>query len=333
MRFKHWILSLVYVLILSLSLQTTLWATSPESNVSEDQDQVVQIGNEDLFSEFDSSKIFELYNDVEILDKETLYYSIDIDNASSQLIYSTKEPEVYDIKDIIPQIKNEYSIQNNKLTYRMDMFYLVADIAIDKPKFVSAGAVTNVSGSGTKPKNYTVSLKNTISNTRSGVYSNDKEKNVTVKLKEEFVLESPISITKYWKGVTVAKANFDGSLVITAASASSDVMLLNKKGIKYPSDYKDRQSGIVMWEPPANLTANARTPGSKYRENFIEYYERNWGAPTYFKWTDVQIHHMRPVKYNGQDSVSNLIPLWKPGSSEKNGIKNHTELNNWWRNY
>jgi len=31
--------------------------------------------------------------------------------------------------------------------------------------------------------------------------------------------------------------------------------------------------------------------------------------------------------------MSNLIPLWKPGSKEKNGIMNHQEMNTWWQNY
>jgi len=151
----------------------------------------------------------------------------------------------------------------------------VADIVINKPKFVSAGTVTSVSGRGTKPKDYTITLKNTIGNTRYGAYTNDKQTTKTVKLKESVVLESPISQTKFWKGVSSAQANFVGSSY-SAGTKTSDPMLLNKKGVKYPTGYKDPQSGITLWEPPANLTANPRTPGD-YREKFIEYYEKKLG--------------------------------------------------------
>lgn len=63
-----------------------------------------------------------------------------------------------------------------------------------------------------------------------------------------------------------------------------------------------------MWEPPANLVVNQRKPGD-YRDTFIDWYDKTFGKPTRFSWSDVQIHHMQPLKYNGSDGATNLIPL------------------------
>lgn len=275
------------------------------------------------------AKLMKRYEDIDLVTKESVVYSLDPATGQAKELLAV-EGSSYD-KNSPSEL--QAAANSSVLVYRVDFFYFVADASINKPKFVQAGVVTSVTGSGQKPTNYTLILKNQTSDTRYGVYSDHavNDTNKKVKLKEEVVLESPITRTWYWKGTSAAFANFPDHSY-RAKEQASDPLFLNKKGVKYP-EYKDPQSGIVLWEPPANLPVNQRTPGSTYRDDFIKYYEKNWGKPTKFKWDDVQIHHMKPAKYNGQDSVSNLIPLWKPGSTAKNGIMNHSEITTWWASY
>ncbi|MFD0591032.1 HNH endonuclease signature motif containing protein [Paenibacillus sp. GCM10027627] len=260
------------------------------------------------------------YNDYQVLGSEVGIYAIDRQSNEAKQIASTE---------------NNLSVTpasvNYNLTYRVDIFHLIADVAINLPKFVTLSTVTKVSGNGSKPTSYTISTNHGTNYLRQGLFVTGSSTTKNVKLNETVVLESPISQTKYWRSESNIKANFSVGHVI-AASKTSEVWLANKKGVRYPTGYTDQQSKIVLWEPPTNLTANPRTPGN-YRSAFIAHYESTWGAPLNFTWDDVQIHHMKPVKYNGPDSVSNLIPLWRPGSQPQNGIKNHSELTTWWANY
>ena len=42
------------------------------------------------------------------------------------------------------------------------------------------------------------------------------------------------------------------------------------------------------------------------------------------EWTDIQIHHIKPLKYGGKSVNSNLIPLPKA---------THTQFTTWWAQY
>ncbi|MBD8496974.1 HNH endonuclease signature motif containing protein [Paenibacillus arenosi] len=137
--------------------------------------------------------------------------------------------------------------------------------------------------------------------------------------------------TYYWKFRINSSTTWDSGMV-TADEETSDAFLYNKKGVLYPK-YSDPQSGIALIEPRADMVPNPRTPSSTYRTNFMKHYNTSFGNPTYFIWDDVQVHHMIPVRFNGSDAISNLIPLWKPGVQPQNGILSHSVLNSWWANY
>ncbi|TVX93735.1 HNH endonuclease signature motif containing protein [Paenibacillus agilis] len=137
--------------------------------------------------------------------------------------------------------------------------------------------------------------------------------------------------TYYWK-FRINSSTTWASGRVDLSDETTDAFLLNKKGVLYPK-YSDPQSGIALIEPRADMVPNPRTPSSTYRTNFMKHYNTSFGNPTYFIWDDVQVHHMIPVRFNGSDAMSNLIPLWKPGVQPQNGILSHSVLNSWWANY
>jgi len=137
------------------------------------------------------------------------------------------------------------------------------------------------------------------------------------------------SATKYIKGSFSANI-YSGATIVGTYNDNTSPELFNKSGVSYPN-YVDTQSGIVLWEPSAKLVVNQRTASSTFRAKFIQHYEQSFEAPTKFSWNNVQIHHMKRLKYGRLDEVSNLIPLWNQGGFPQNGVIRHTVLNNWWK--
>lgn len=187
---------------------------------------------------------------------------------------------------------------------------------------------------GDKPANATITVAPQIGNTRYGSFAQYGSRTFYITSfsvgKTETTVDR-IYATNYWRFKISGSSYWPGGFSEEVNINSDFTLLFNKVGVEYPT-YSDPQSGIKLWEPPANLQVNPRT-GGNYRDNFITHYNNTYGSPTRFTWSDIQVHHMQPLKYNGSDSVSNLIPLWKPGSTPKNGILSHTVLNNWWTNY
>ncbi|NEZ40348.1 hypothetical protein [Paenibacillus alvei] len=138
--------------------------------------------------------------------------------------------------------------------------------------------------------------------------------------------------TRYWKFKLESEAEWSsGHFTRWQDFGNNYVVLLNKKGVEYPK-YRDPQSGIILIEPNANLPVNPQKRGHRYREDLMEHYEKNYGKPTRFSWSDVEIHHMTPLKYGGSNGVYNLIPLWK-GRVGSNGVLGHRTVHDWWDYY
>ena len=54
------------------------------------------------------------------------------------------------------------------------------------------------------------------------------------------------------------------------------------------------------------------------------WYEKTYNNGNSMDWTDIQIHHIKPLKYGGKSVNSNLIPLPKA---------THTQFTTWWAQY
>ncbi|MBH0331731.1 hypothetical protein ABH14_18500 [Brevibacillus brevis] len=71
---------------------------------------------------------------------------------------------------------------------------------------------------------------------------------------------------------------------------------------------------------------------NNFRNNFIDYYEKNYGLAQHFAWDEVSIHHMIPLEYYGSNDMSKLIPLLRYPNSNSN-ILYHDDVTDWWRSY
>jgi hypothetical protein len=138
--------------------------------------------------------------------------------------------------------------------------------------------------------------------------------------------------TYWWSGELGGTiTNSKGNTAPLYNVADAEKILTNNLGEIYP-DYVDPQSNIELIKPDADLVPKTRSRSADYQKKFRDHYTANYGAPQYFNWAEVEIHHMIPLEYWGTNDVDNLIPLLKKGYSN-DYILYHHEVTDWWRNY
>lgn len=280
----------------------------------------------DVNVNLDQSKpdILSQYDEIDILKEETQL--IAVDNTTGELIT--------DINSIILG-NNEHVLSQNikpmSLTfYTVSFYFVVGNPDTSNADLINTATVTGCFGLEC-PDEYLVQLEVDSSDYKYFGYSLHDSESETVEKLEDVELIIPLNETKYWQwdGAVIA---LEGDDLVIAAEDEGGPFLLNSYGKEYPLGYEDPQSGINLYEPPANLNPDPNTRSSNYRSKFIQYYEENWGEPTEFEWSEVEIHHMRPLKYGGNNDVSNLIPLMNSNNSHPD-IYKHSYLTRWWTYY
>ena len=78
----------------------------------------------------------------------------------------------------------------------------------------------------------------------------------------------------------------------------------------------------AVW--PVVAAANRDSWTTSQRTQYRTWYEKTYNNGNAMDWTDIQIHHIKPLKYGGKSVNSNLIPLPKTI---------HTQFNTWWAQY
>ncbi|MEK3741898.1 HNH endonuclease signature motif containing protein [Brevibacillus sp. FSL K6-0770] len=143
------------------------------------------------------------------------------------------------------------------------------------------------------------------------------------------IYSDPVSVdtTHFWRVVGASVGTWSDGVTKSYYDVSQ-AALLNKKAIVYPA-YEDEDSDLVMFEPDrADLPwvpANQREPRDPdVRDNFVDWYENEYGRPS-FSWSNVDIHHIIPLAYGGDNGYDNLIPLPKNFHRK--------EVTPWWASY
>lgn len=146
---------------------------------------------------------------------------------------------------------------------------------------------------------------------------------------KETKLSDPVSIsdTNFWRVINTSVATWSDGYSDADHKVGKE-FLLNKKGIEYPK-YRDEHSRIKMFEPDeadlAWVPSNQREPRDPdMRDLYIDWYENKYGVPN-FSWRSVDIHHIIPLAYGGDNSYDNLIPLPKDFHQK--------EVTPWWASY
>ncbi|OUQ85103.1 HNH endonuclease [Brevibacillus brevis] len=138
--------------------------------------------------------------------------------------------------------------------------------------------------------------------------------------------------TYWWSGEFTGTVTFqsgNSAPIDTLKEVKS--ILTNNKGEIYP-DYVDPQSNIKLIKPDADMVPQKRERDSGYRKDFERRYVGYFGQPQYFAWDDVEIHHMIPLEYYGENDFDNLIPLLKK-DRRNDYILPHREVTEWWESY
>jgi hypothetical protein len=125
--------------------------------------------------------------------------------------------------------------------------------------------------------------------------------------------------TSYWS------VSIDGTYGNQSVSWSTDRVLFNKVGMRYPR-YKDYLSGLSIFEPSTTLTkvSNPVKWTTADRDKYKKWYEQTYANGDVLDWSKVQVHHIIPRAYGGTNDYSNLMPL---------PFEVHLLYNRWWANY
>lgn len=188
---------------------------------------------------------------------------------------------------------------------------------------------------GSKPNTVEVDLSLYRGNTRgtTGTYVNGCTASfkglLGVKVGAEATCIRNISTTGfYFVNYTATAKNILGQVLGTDTGGTSQ-NLLNKRAERYPY-YVDVWSGKVATEPSRAdwpvVPVNQRTTWTTNdRANFIREYSElfpnngwNWSGSV------TNIHHIKPLKYGGNNDFSNLIPI---------SVVEHYKFTSWFNNY
>ncbi|WP_068773437.1 HNH endonuclease [Paenibacillus sp. FJAT-26967] len=277
----------------------------------------------DTFSDY-KPKYFEKYNG-----------NLDIYNESTQIIAldTTTKKQINDIQKIIDAADTNSLVTPQKSSlafFEVKFFFGVGNADTTDAEIINTGTVLRCWGIGC-PKEYEIKLRTLVSTNQYGSYGIYASISEDARVLEDVIDTEKIYNTHFWKYDNIIYAEKDPSWPAGAQNGTIP-LLLNKKGLAYPLNYSDPQSGIPLYVPPTNLPVNQVTRSNDYRSKFISYYEGNWGTPTKFTWGQVEVHHMKPLKYGGSNDFYNLIPLMNYFSSS-NTILKHSQLTRWWDSY
>ncbi|MCP3772745.1 HNH endonuclease [Paenibacillus sp. MZ04-78.2] len=127
--------------------------------------------------------------------------------------------------------------------------------------------------------------------------------------------------------------NPDGSTAGYATDGNQTTeILLNKLGVLYPFWYGIDVNGFLNSFPPDTTTYSRVSPSTvdalrkafenSVRDKYKTYYDKKYG---YVNWQPgIEIHHIRPLNFGGDNSFENLIPLY---------ADKHYQFSNWWNYY
>ncbi|SEF66853.1 HNH endonuclease [Paenibacillus sp. UNC499MF] len=276
----------------------------------------------ELLTNYEPEAIKKYKGNLEVLKQGTYLVAFDT---------KTKK-QISDVQSIIEAGKTTSLISPQKSSlafFSVKFYFVVGNPDTTSAEIVNTGTVTKCWGVGC-PKEYEVRLKMLVSTNQSGYYGVYSQQSEDAKVLEDVVDIEKIYNTHFWKYDNIIYAEKDPNW--PAGSESGGAFLLNRKGASYPLNYSDPQSGIKLYVPPTDLPINPIDRSSDYRSKFESHYVQSWGNPYKFSWNQVEIHHMKPLKYGGSNDVYNLIPLMNYNNSSSSILK-HSQLTSWWASY
>ncbi|WP_429843392.1 HNH endonuclease signature motif containing protein [Brevibacillus sp. FIR094] len=223
--------------------------------------------------------------------------------------------------------------EENQILNRADSVRIESGLLIDESnrEIVSFAKIDRIRGAAPIAISGKVTLQ--TSTNRNKRYSDEDSFNYTftgveIRVNKRKTSE-PVSIvdTNFWRTTNSTVSTWSNGYSDSDYDVGKE-FLLNKKGIEYPK-YRDSHSRIKMFEPDeADLSwvpNNQREPReSGMRGLYIDWYENKYGTPD-FSWDDVDIHHIIPLAYGGDNSYDNLIPLPKDFHRK--------DVTPWWASY
>lgn len=256
-------------------------------------------------NEYTESPILQEFYDYTVDENGDILYNY-VDKAKTTLTYSpsneaeSQDSLASDEKTVFTEVNYGYNSSAKKIKF---IISLHCPLELDKPD---------------------VDLKITIKSatTKDGTYRTVTAKKVeSASYIKNYVVE--VSGTAHYKVVVDIDPN-DASGVIN--DVNTFYHCINRTGKLWEYYHEDEHSGVTIEEPPTNWKEDARySRPSNLNQTYKKNYDNKYGTDIKIgALYQVEVHHVRPLQFGGNNGMSNLVHIPK---------SLHSKITGWFRAY
>lgn len=163
-----------------------------------------------------------------------------------------------------------------------------------------------------------ISLKLTKANTKNGVYTTAVAKTEEQKVGYLTNYSVEYTGTNHYKFTVYITSNDPNTIVSTPSHTFYTCR--NRTGKVWEYYYTDANSRVTIAEPPTNWAVNQQSRPSNLNTTYQNTYNATYGTNIVVgSAVGIEVHHVRPLKYGGSNSMSNLIHIDKSFHSKITG--------------
>ncbi|MGE7762301.1 HNH endonuclease signature motif containing protein [Peribacillus sp. NPDC097895] len=279
--------------------------------------------------------------------KETVYEDLAVDKIGATRSLSAKESREFQKlvekeyfknqkKTTIYTKKGQFKSDNKGMTAKAKKpvnFLRVEHLTvIDSTKKTITVSSKIVAMTGQKPKNIWTGAKLYQGNDQYGKYTQvtkfDTEwTGAEIKIGKKTSKTYNNKTTNFYQTHSRTTAAWNGSGTQTSNGVTEEV-LVNKKTVPYP-EITNLDNNTSMWIPTkANIKVVPLKDRTKRKsglnKDYQKWYIKQYGDPKW-DWTQLHVHHEKPLEYGGTNSMSNLFAIPKDFHTK--------QVTPWWKAY
>lgn len=163
-----------------------------------------------------------------------------------------------------------------------------------------------------------IALKLTKANTKNGTYTTAVAKTAAQDVNYLTNYSVEYTGTNHYKFTVYLTAN--NSNTIVSNPTHTFYSCRNRTGKVWDYYHTDPNSGVTISEPQTNWAVNQQSRPSNLNTTYQNTYNATYGTNIVVgSAVEIEVHHVRPLKYGGSNSMSNLVHIDKSFHSKITG--------------
>lgn len=163
-----------------------------------------------------------------------------------------------------------------------------------------------------------ISLELKIADTKNGTYTTAVAQTAEQKVNYLKDYEVEYSGTNHYKLIVRLTSNDPNATI--DKPVHTFYTCRNRTGKIWEYQYTDPNSGVKITEPQTNWAVNQQSRPSNLNKTYQDTYNATYGTNIVVgSAVQIEVHHVRPLKYGGSNNMSNLIHIDKAFHSKITG--------------